>query len=152
MALRPLLLSAVIGLASVFAFHSPAAEARGYVSVSIGHPPPPRHERYAHRPGYAWVPGRWISTGYRHVWQPGHYVRLRSAYRPAYYGGGYRHVWQPGHYVRLRSAYRPAYYGGGYRHLPPRRVIRHVGRPYRPVYGPTRPGYRVVYRQPGWGW
>ena len=102
MALRPLLLSAVIGLASVCALHSPAAEARGYVSVSIGHPPPPRHERYAHRPGYAWVPGRRISTGYRH--------------------------------------------------LPPRRVIRHVGRPYRPVYGPTRPGYRVVYRQPGWGW
>lgn len=127
MALRPLLLSAVIGLASVLAVHSPAAEARGYVSVSIGHPPPPRHERYAHRPGYAWVPGRWISTGYRHLWQPGHYVRLRSAYRPAYYGGGYRH-------------------------LPPRRVIRHVGRPYRPVYGPTRPGYGVVYRQPGWGW
>ena len=43
MALRPLLLSAVIGLATVFAFHSPAAEARGYVSVSIGHPPPPRY-------------------------------------------------------------------------------------------------------------
>ena len=124
MTLRPLLLSAVIGLACAAALHTPAAaaQARGYVSINIGHPPP-RYEHYAHRPGYAWVPGRWVSTGYRHVWQPGHYVRVQ-----------------------------PAYYGGGYRHLPPRPGIRQVGRPYRPVYAPARPGQRVVYRQPGWGW
>ncbi|MFP7721796.1 hypothetical protein [Lysobacter sp. A3-1-A15] len=134
--LRPLLLLALIGLASLATFHAPNAQAQGYVSISIGHPAPPRYRHHGHghghhRPGYAWVPGQWVWTGYREVWHPGHYVRLQPSHYGSYGGyGGY----------------------GGYGYQPPRRTVHRHGYPYRPAYGTHRPGYRVVYRRPVRGW
>lgn len=115
MILRPLLLTAAIGLGAVATFHAPVAEARGFVSVNIGipAPPPPRYERVVVRHGSAWVPGHWRWNGRRHVWIGGHHVASRApvhrgpavVYRPApppraYYAPAPRA--RAGYYVPVR--------------------------------------------------
>ena len=107
MALRPLLLSAVVGIAALGAFHTPAANAAGSVSISIGSGSPyygrgygggydPRYgsnhgydQRYRtinrggsyydnHRPGYTFVPGHWAYGQHGRVWVPDQYVRVQG--------------------------------------------------------------------------
>ena len=112
MALRPLLLSAVVGIAALGAFHTPAAKAAGSVSISIGSGSPyyggynrgydPRYgsnyghnQRYrtinrggsyygSYRPGYTFVPGHWAYGQRGRVWVPDQYVPVRgySGYVP----------------------------------------------------------------------
>jgi len=140
MALRPLLLAAVFGIAAAGAFHAPAAQARGYVSISVGTPYygnqyrhgdrygnryDDRYQSQRHRPGYVWVPAHWVQTYHGRVWVPGQYVMVR----------GYRHDRRYGY---------DGYGGYGNRviHRAPRRV---VPRPYYP------PGYLSPFedRRPG---
>ena len=108
MALRPLLLSAVVGIAALGAFHVPAAKAAGSVSISIGSGSPyygggyydrgydPRYrsnygynQQYrtihrgstyygSHRPGYTFVPGHWAYGQHGRVWVPDQYVPVRG--------------------------------------------------------------------------
>lgn len=100
MALRSFLLSAVVGVAALGAFHSPAAQAGGSVSISVGTP--------HHGGGYYGRAGTPHHGG-------GHYG---GGYGGGYYGdgpyngdyrGGYDRghragaVWVPGHWV---STYR----------------------------------------------
>lgn len=126
MALRPLLLAAVVGIAALGAFHTPAVQAQSYFSVSIGNAPPPRYERVIYRPGYHWVPGRWMSNGRRYFWQQGHHVRLQSGYGYGHNSGYYapQAYSRPVQVYRTRPGYlqrpgysRPGYYqrGHGYR-------------------------------------
>lgn len=91
MALRPLLLSAVVGLAALGAFHAPAAQARGYVSIGVGTPAPYYAGGYGrgHRVGSVWVPGHWISTYRGRVWVQGQYVRARGYGHDRGYDRGY---------------------------------------------------------------
>jgi hypothetical protein len=107
MLLRPLLLSAALGLVAVGgAVHAPEAQAqvRVGIGVNLGPPPPPRYERVVVRPGHVWAPGYWRVRGHRYVWVPGHYERARRGYvyRPAQW---YRHgpAWRfrSGVWVRL---------------------------------------------------
>ena len=87
MMLRPLLLSAALGLAALGgSLHSSDAQAQVRVGIGINlAPPPPRHERVILRPGYVWAPGYWQMRGRRHVWVAGHSLPVRRgyAYRPA---------------------------------------------------------------------
>jgi hypothetical protein len=49
-------------------------------------------ESYGPRPGYYWVAGTWIWTGYEWSWQPGHYQPDPNYIDPAYdgyYDGNY---------------------------------------------------------------
>jgi len=81
MTLRPLLLSAALGLAALGTVHAPEAQARGYVGIDVRvAPPPPRHERVVVRPGYVWAPGYWQWNGRRHVWVRGYSVPVRPGY------------------------------------------------------------------------
>lgn len=99
MALRPLFLSAVVGLAAVGALHVPAAQARGYVSIRIGTPAPYYRGGYAggYRGGYdrgpgavyAWVPAHWVATYRGRVWVPGRYLPVRGYGDDRGYGHGY---------------------------------------------------------------
>lgn len=66
-----------------------------------GNPPPPRHETWSHRPGYAWENGHWRRVGARWVWVNGHEVAL---------GHGGR--WVAGHWV---NGPRGRYWVGGHR-------------------------------------
>ena len=101
MMLRPLLLSAALGLVALGGtLHSSAAQAQVRVGIGVSFaPPPPRYERVVVRPGYVWAPGYWRVRGHRHVWVAGHYVPARRGYvyRPARW---YRH----GPAWRLRTA------------------------------------------------
>ena len=109
MALRPLLLSFVVGIAALGAFHAPAAEAAGAISISIGGGSPvyggyydPRYggnygynQGYRtinrggayygnHRPGYTFVPGHWAYGQRGRVWMPDQYVRVQGyGYAPS---------------------------------------------------------------------
>lgn len=113
MALRPLLLSAVVGIAALGAFHAPASQASGYISINVGTPAPHhrspyrpshgsshgvRHDpRYGprynpghynqgryHRPGYTFVPGHWAYGQRGRVWVPDQYVQTQPRYNPGY--------------------------------------------------------------------
>jgi len=109
MALHPLLLSAAVGLAALGGGYSPAADARGYVSVSIGTPAPyyrGHSGRGYHRPDQVWVPAHWVSTHRGRVWVPAQYVRVRPAH------GQYRR-----HGRRHEYRYDQRY-GHGYDHGP----------------------------------
>lgn len=83
MAFRPLLLSAVVGMAALGLFHSPAADAQGYLSINIGTPAPYAGYGYGHghRPGYALVPGHYVRTHHGRVWVPAQYVRVQPTRR-----------------------------------------------------------------------
>lgn len=131
MALRPLLLAAVVGIAALGAFHTPAAQARGYVSISVGSPAPYYGHQYRnqrHRPGHAWVPAHWVSSYRGRVWVPGQYVRVQGyghgrdrgygsygSYGNYGYGGygdnGVRVIYRSGPNQRVvpRSYYPPGY-------------------------------------------
>jgi hypothetical protein len=105
MNLRPLLLSAAIGLAALGGtLHTSDAQARGHVAVSVRvAPPPPRYERVVVRPGYVWTPGYWRWNGRRHVWIAGHAVPVRHGYvyRPArWYRSGPAWRFHTGAWVR----------------------------------------------------
>ena len=73
MMLRPLLLSAALGLAALGgSLHSSDAQAQVRVGIGVNlAPPPPRYERVVVRPGYVWAPGYWQMRGRRHVWVAG---------------------------------------------------------------------------------
>jgi hypothetical protein len=65
-------------------------------------PPAARYERYAHRAGYAYVPGRhvWNNGGYR--WEGGRYEYIPRGYR-AWHAGYWHHrygnwVWVDGYW------------------------------------------------------
>lgn len=107
MALRPLLLSAVVGVAALGTFHAPTAKAEGYLSIRVGTPAPYYRGDYGrgHRADVVWVPAHWVSTYRGRVRVPGRYVRAPG------YGRGY----------------------GGYRYNAPRVMYRAA--PIRPLPG-----------------
>lgn len=118
MALRPLLLSLVVGIAALGASWSPAAEARGYVSVSVGAGSPYYGAGgygggygYQHRrPGYVLVPGHYVSTYRGRIWVPAQYVRARGPGHGRGYGYGQHPIYRdPYQYQR---GYDPRYDGG----------------------------------------
>lgn len=129
MALRPLLLSLVVGIAALGASWSPAAQARGYVSVSVGTGSPYHgsgygggygdgygggyrrgHNYHQHRPGYVLVPGHWAATYRGRIWVPAQYVRAHGPGRGHGYGYGprpiYRDPYPRGHDPRYDGGYR----------------------------------------------
>ena len=133
MALRPLLLAAVFGIAAAGAFHAPAAQARGYVSISVGTPAPYYGNQYRygdrygyqnqrHRAGYVWVPAHWVQTYRGRVWVPGQYVAVRGYRQDRRYGydgyGGYGN--QVIHRVPSGVVPRPYYPPGYLSPRPPR--------------------------------
>ncbi|MDQ3289503.1 MAG: hypothetical protein M3Q42_14885 [Pseudomonadota bacterium] len=133
MALRPLLLSAVVGIAALGGFHTPAAEAAGSFSVSIGTAP---HYRSPHGAGYG---GR-----YDHRYDRRQDSRHGGRYYDRYDRGGYAH--DP-RYARPRQGY--AFVPGHWARGPYGRVW--VPDQYVPVPGHDRRyghGYdsRVIYR------
>ena len=109
MALRPLLLSAVVGIAALGAFHTPAARAAGSVSITIGSGSPYYGNQ---RPGYTFVPGHWAYGQRGRVWVPDQYVPVRghSGYVP-----GQRIIYRrapqlrplPGGFHHQRGGYDP---------------------------------------------
>ncbi|MGH8078045.1 MAG: hypothetical protein ACREPE_12075 [Lysobacter sp.] len=92
MAMRPVLLSVVVGIAALGASWSPDAQARGSISVSVGTGSPyyGGYGRTHHRPGYVLVPGHWVSTYRGRVWVPAQYVRVRGHGYDRGYGYGQR--------------------------------------------------------------
>lgn len=85
MAMRPLMVAAAMGLATLAGVHATPAQARAYIDVDVRvAPPAPRYERVRVRPGYVWTPGYWSWNGRRHVWIGGNYVVARPGY--AYVG------------------------------------------------------------------
>jgi hypothetical protein len=152
MAMRPLLLAAVVGIAAAGAFQPAAAQSRGYVSISVGTPAPYYRNQY-HHPGYAWVPGHWVATYRGRVWVPAQYVRVHG------YGYGHGRDHGYGGYGGYGDGYRGYGYGDGYGgygyggHGGARVIYRSglnhrvVPRPYYP------PGYLSPYdhrRRPDW--
>lgn len=150
MALRPLLLSAVVGIASLGLFHSPSADAQGYVSISVGTPQHHRpyygggydnryYDRYGARRidldryGAPRIPGAFQRSAYndRSVYTlvPGHWVRTAHG----------RH-WMPAQYVRVQPhGYRGNY---GYSGYGGQRVIHRPVRHSDPRYAyPPRRGW-----------
>lgn len=121
MALRPLLFSALVGIAALGTFHTPAAQARGYVSISVGTPAPYYRGNYGRgyqRPGYALVPGYWASTYRGRVWVPARHGQVRAGYGQ---NRGSRYGYGPGY--RSVPVYRPAPRG----YYPPRHHRPHRG-------------------------
>jgi hypothetical protein len=104
--LRPLLLSAALGLAALGSVHAPEAQARGYVGIDVRlAPPPPRYERIVVRPGYVWTPGYWRWNGRRHVWVAGYAVPVRRGYvyaPPRWYRHGPHWRFRAGYWVPRR--------------------------------------------------
>ncbi len=108
MALRALLVSAVIGVAALGALLSPAAQAGGSISISVG---TPHHGGGYYGGRYGGYYGGGYGSGYDRGYG-GRYYRggyhggghYRDDYRGGYdrgHGAGY--VWVPGHWV---STYR----------------------------------------------
>ncbi|MFD0738516.1 hypothetical protein ACFQZQ_04345 [Lysobacter koreensis] len=136
MALRSLLLAAVVGVAALGTFHSPAAQAEGYLSISVGTPSPYYRGGYGHghRGDVVWVPAHWVSTYRGRVLVPGRYVRVAG------YGRGHGYGYGPGY---GHGGYRggPVYYGAPpIRPLPGAFYEQRGGRSYDAYYG--RGGYR----------
>lgn len=131
MALRPLLLAMVVGIAAAGAFHTSAAQARGYVNISVGTPAPyygggyggDYRDRYqgGHRAGLVWVPAHWVSTYRGRVWVHGQYVRAQGYGHDRGYGYGPRVIYRPAPIRPLPGGFyhqRGGSYPGG--HHPPR--------------------------------
>lgn len=137
--MRPLLLAAVVGIAAAGAFQPAAAQARGYVSISVG-TPAPYYRNHHHRPGYVWVPGHWVATHRGRVWVPAQYVPAHGHGRHGH--GGYGRYGYDGY-----GGYGYGSHGGA-------RVIYRSGMDHRVVprsYYP--PGYLSPYddrRRPDW--
>lgn len=136
MALRPLLLSAVVGFAALGAFHIPAAKAAGSVSISIGS-------------GSPYYGSGYYDRGYdpRYVSNRGYDQRYRTIHRgSSYYGGNHRpgyifvpghwahsqrgRVWVPAQYVPLRG-----YSRGHSGYVPGQRIIYRRAPQLRPLPG-----------------
>ena len=136
MALRPLLFAAVVGIAALGTFHSPAAQAEGFISISVGTPSPyyrgdayGGNYRRGHRSDVVWVPAHWVSTHRGRVLVPGRYVQARGYNRGYGYGQDrYRH--------NPRVIHRAA----PIRPLPGAFYQQRGGRSYDAYYG--RDGYR----------
>jgi hypothetical protein len=141
---HPLLLVAVVGIAALGGFSSPAnAQSGGYVSISIGGPVPYYYGGYGggYGGGAIWVGGTW-THGYGGYGYHGHHHGHRHGYyNNGYYGRGY---------------YGRGYYGRGYGYAPGYYGARGV------VYPPPLPGgfyyqrggyeYPPVYPRPYRGW
>ncbi len=119
MALRPLVLAAVVGLAGFAASYSSAAQAQSYFSVTIGSGTPQYHggSRYYAPPRHGYGAPRHVYGAPHRVWRDGHHVHSQGGYGG--YGGygyapphGYR---QPVQVYRTRPGYGQPVYGGGYR-------------------------------------
>lgn len=82
MNLRTLATIGLLGLcAASAAIYTPQAQARTFVSISVGvGPPPPRYEHIVVREGYVWAPGYWRWRHGRYVWVDGYWMRPRSGY------------------------------------------------------------------------
>ncbi len=133
MALRPLLLSAVVGIAALGAFHTPVAEAAGSVSFSIGTSPHYRSQQYGSGYGGRYdggynqryggrYGGRYDDRRYGHhgggYYQGSPYARHRPEYTfvPGHWAYGQRgRVWVPDQYVPVPPRYDRRY-DGGYGH------------------------------------
>jgi hypothetical protein len=71
---------AALAMALAFGAATPASARVVAWSVAAA-PPLPRAERVVVRPGYVWVGGYWRWTGVRHVWVAGYRVPARPGYR-----------------------------------------------------------------------
>jgi hypothetical protein len=81
MNLRMLAAIGSLGLGAAGTLYAPPAQARGYVAVEIGvPPPPPRHETIVVREGYVWAPGYWRWHRHRYAWAEGYWLRERPGY------------------------------------------------------------------------
>jgi len=123
MALRPLLLSAVVGIAALGAFHTPAAKASGYISINVGTSSP--HHRSPYRPSYGSSHGVRHDPRYAPRYNPGHYNpghhnpghhnqgryhRAGYSFVPGHWAYGQRgRVWVPDQYVQVQPRYNPDY-------------------------------------------
>lgn len=85
-----------LALAGASAVATPACvPTSGYIVTSVERPPAPRTEYVRVRPGFVWVPGRWvIDERGRWRWQTGYYLRERPGY-----------VWVPGRWVQRGRSY-----------------------------------------------
>lgn len=138
MALRPLLLSAVVGIAALGAFHTPVAEAGGSFSVSIGTSP---HYRSGYGSGYGGhydgryggrYDSRYSGRDYRHYNRGGY--RTQYAFVPGHWAyGHYGRVWVPDQYVPIPRHDRRYDHGYGYGH--DRQVIQRSSAHPRPLPG-----------------
>jgi hypothetical protein len=68
----------------------------------VGRPPPGRMFAREHRPGFVWIPGRWVWQD-RWIWEEGYWVPERPGwiYAPGIWlevGGHYQ--WRPGRWDR----------------------------------------------------
>lgn len=130
MALRPLLLSVVIGIAALGAFHAPAAEASGYISINVGTSGPNYRAPYSygnygvrHDPrGYnhsrynqsrydqsRYDQSRYNQTRYSQSrYDHGRYQRAGYTFVPGHWAYGQRgRVWVPDQYVQVQPRYDP---------------------------------------------
>jgi len=97
-------LAALLLAAAATSGVAPAAQAHGYVALSVGMaPPPPRYERVLVRPGYVWAPGGWRWRHARYVWTRGRWIVARPGWRyvPARWAPhGPRWVFRAGYWSR----------------------------------------------------
>ncbi len=107
MSLHKSLLAALLTVAALGSAALPtAAQARGYVAISVGvRPPPPRYERVIARPGWVWAPGhwRWAPRAQRYVWAPGYWIAARPGWRwvgPRWVPRGPHWVFRAGYWAR----------------------------------------------------
>ena len=96
-----MLAAAVLAAGSAFGLMSPAqAHGNGYDD----RPPPPRHEvRPAPRPGKVWVPGHYDRVQGNYAWRGGYYQAARPGYRyvpDRWVQGPHGWVRRPGHWAR----------------------------------------------------
>lgn len=137
MALRPLLLASLVGIAALGAFHVPTAQARGSLSVTIGTPSPyyrdgynrgyvndynrgydrrfdrrvdRRHQRDHRRAQQVWVPGHWHRSQRGRVWVPGQYERARGYTNNRRDGRGTRVIYRSTSTRVTPRSYYPAGY------------------------------------------
>lgn len=109
MKLRPLLVSAVLGLSVLGGgLHDANAQVRGSIGISVGTPPPLRYERVVARVGYNWAPGfwRWYDPAQNWVWVGGYYQPVAPV--PVYYPAPAPYYYGPGYYgprVNLRLGF-----------------------------------------------
>jgi len=120
MALRPLLLASLVGIAALGALHVPTAQARGTFSISVGTPSPyyrggydrggydrGGYDRGGYDRGYASdyhraYDRRYDRRGDRHHY-PDHH-RVQQAWVPGHWHHSQRgRVWVPGQYERVRG-------------------------------------------------
>ncbi len=100
-----LLAAAVLATGGVFGLTAPAEAQPVVVAHGYGHPPPPpRYEPHpAARRGLVWVPGHWAATGGRYDWRGGYWQAQRPGYRyvpERWVRGPHGWVMRPGPWAR----------------------------------------------------